>query len=129
SGISNSTATLKSPPAEQIESLTVEYAIPTVSSPVLTACLDTSPGTTSGSRLISKEVIQEETPSLDNVLTLYNRFEDTIGVEADLRNMESSIPASPTPTLRIHKDHPKSQIIGHVDTTVQTRHKWRWKNT
>nr|GEZ63671.1 uncharacterized mitochondrial protein AtMg00810-like [Tanacetum cinerariifolium] len=29
----------------------------------------------------------------------------------------------PTPTLRIHKDHPKSQIIGHIDTPVQTRQK------
>nr|GEV70566.1 hypothetical protein [Tanacetum cinerariifolium] len=95
SGISNPIDTSKSPPAEQMESLTVESTIPTVSSPVLTACLDTSPGTTS----------------------------DTIRVEADLSNMESSIPASPTPTLRIHKDHPKSQIIGLVDTPVQTRHK------
>nr|GFC86898.1 hypothetical protein [Tanacetum cinerariifolium] len=28
-----------------------------------------------------------------------------------------------TPTLRIHKDHPKSQIIGPVDTPIQTRNK------
>nr|GEX15104.1 retrovirus-related Pol polyprotein from transposon TNT 1-94 [Tanacetum cinerariifolium] len=45
SGISNPTATSKRPPAEQIESLTVEYAIPTASSPVPTTCLDTSPET------------------------------------------------------------------------------------
>nr|GFC93789.1 ribonuclease H-like domain-containing protein [Tanacetum cinerariifolium] len=38
-------------------------------------------------------------------------------------NMETIITASPTPTLRIHKDHPKSQIIGLVDTPIQTRHK------
>nr|GFC25214.1 putative ribonuclease H-like domain-containing protein [Tanacetum cinerariifolium] len=38
--------------------------------------------------------------------------------------METSIPVSPTPTVRIHKDHPKSQIIGPVDTPVQTRHKF-----
>nr|GEV63535.1 hypothetical protein [Tanacetum cinerariifolium] len=122
SGIFNPTATSKSPPAEQMESLIVESLIPTVSSPVPTACLDTSLGTTSVSRLISKEVIsQEETPSLDNILTLSNQFEDiledttntvdTNGVEADLSNIESIMPASPTPTLRIHKDHPKSQII------------------
>nr|GEV85291.1 putative ribonuclease H-like domain-containing protein [Tanacetum cinerariifolium] len=117
SGISNPTATSKIPPADQMESLIVEFAIPTVSLPVPTACLDTSPKTSSGSRLISKEVLsQEETPSLDNALTLSNRFEDTIGVEAHLRNIESSIPASLTPTFRIHKDHPKSQIIGPVDT-------------
>nr|GEX81478.1 putative ribonuclease H-like domain-containing protein [Tanacetum cinerariifolium] len=48
---------------------------------------------------------------------------DLNGVEADVSNMETTITASPTPTLRIHKDHPKSQIIGLVDTPIQTRHK------
>nr|GEZ88611.1 hypothetical protein [Tanacetum cinerariifolium] len=108
--------------AEQKESLTVESEFPTVSSPVLTVFLDTSTETTNGSRLISKEDIsQEETPSLDNALTLSNRFEDTIGVKADLSNMEPSIPASLTPTFRIHKDHPKSQIIGPVDTLEEPK--------
>nr|GEZ14601.1 hypothetical protein [Tanacetum cinerariifolium] len=85
-------------------------------------------------RLISKRVAnQEETPSLDNILSLTNRFEDifgvttssdeAIGVEADISNMETTISASPTPTLKIHKDHPKSQIIGPVDTPIRTRHK------
>ncbi|GJV29840.1 putative ribonuclease H-like domain-containing protein [Tanacetum coccineum] len=37
--------------------------------------------------------------------------------------METAIQVSPTPTLRIHKDHPKSQIIGHVNTAIQTRQK------
>nr|GFD05178.1 ribonuclease H-like domain-containing protein [Tanacetum cinerariifolium] len=60
-----------------------------------------------------------KTPSLDNIISLTNRFEDilgvttssdeTIGVEVDVSNMETSISASPTLTLRIHKDHPKSQ--------------------
>nr|GEW08637.1 hypothetical protein [Tanacetum cinerariifolium] len=117
-------AHMESSNTDQIESLIGESAIPTVSSPIPTACLDISPETSSDLRLISKEVLsQEETPSLDNALTLSNRFEDTIGVEADLSNMESSIPASPTPTFRFYKDHPKSQIIGPVDTPVQTRHK------
>nr|GEZ14786.1 hypothetical protein [Tanacetum cinerariifolium] len=107
-GISNPTSTLKIPPADQMESLTVESEFPTVSSPVLTIFLDTSPITSSGSRLISKGVnSEEETPSLDDALTLSNRFEDTLRVEANLSNMDSSIPASPTPTFRIHKDHPK----------------------
>nr|GFC43841.1 hypothetical protein [Tanacetum cinerariifolium] len=74
-----------------------------------------------------------KTPSLYNNLLLTNRFEDIlgvttssdeiIGVEAGVSNMETSILASPTPTLRIHKDHPKSHIIGPVDTPIQTRHK------
>nr|GEZ33283.1 putative ribonuclease H-like domain-containing protein [Tanacetum cinerariifolium] len=73
----------------------METPIPTVSSPVPTACLDDSPQLSS----------------------------DTNGVEADLSNMENNISASPTPTFRIHKDHPTSQIIGLVDTLVQTRNK------
>nr|GEX02766.1 reverse transcriptase domain-containing protein [Tanacetum cinerariifolium] len=98
SGISNPTATSKIPSAEQGEptvSLTLETEIPT-------STRDTIFG---------------------NALTLSNRFEDIFGEEADLSNMETSIPVSPTPTVRIHKDHPKSQIIVPVDTPIQTRHK------
>nr|GEZ90251.1 putative ribonuclease H-like domain-containing protein [Tanacetum cinerariifolium] len=119
-----------------MEILTVESPIPTVSSPVPTACLNDSPEPSCDTRLISKRVAnQEETPSLDNILSLTNRFEDilrvesstdeAIRVEADVSNIETSITASPTPTLRIHKDHPKSQIIGPVDTPIQTRHKFK----
>nr|GEX65451.1 hypothetical protein [Tanacetum cinerariifolium] len=112
SGNSNPTAISNIPPANQMEKLTVETPIPTVSSPVPTACLNDSPEPSSDTRLISKRVTsQDDTPSLDNILT------------ADLGNMEHNISASSTPTLRIHKDHPKSQIIGHVDTLVQTRTK------
>nr|GEV33095.1 hypothetical protein [Tanacetum cinerariifolium] len=127
SGISNPTATLKVPSAEQVKptvSLTVETKIPTVSSHVPTVCLDISPKSSSDPRLISKgDFSQKETPSLDNALTLTNRFEDTFGMEVDLSNIETSIPTSPTLIFRIHKDHPKSQIISPVDTPVQTRHK------
>nr|GEW29862.1 hypothetical protein [Tanacetum cinerariifolium] len=55
SEISNPTATSKIPATDQMESLTVESVIPIVSSPIPTACLDTSPETSSGSRLISKK--------------------------------------------------------------------------
>nr|GFA91539.1 hypothetical protein [Tanacetum cinerariifolium] len=100
SGILNPTATSKVPSTDQVKpavSLTMESKIPTVSSPVPTICLDISPKSSSGLRLITKgDFSQKETPSLGNALTLSNR---------------------------IHKDHPKSQIIGPVDTPVQTRHK------
>nr|GEV79274.1 hypothetical protein [Tanacetum cinerariifolium] len=126
SGKSNPTATSTNPSADQMETLTVETPIPTVSSPVSTACFIDSQEPSkpsSDTRLISKRVAnQVETPSLDNILTLTNWFKDILGVttnskesngvEADVSNMETTITASPTPTLRIHKDHPKSQIIG-----------------
>nr|GEU53034.1 integrase, catalytic region, zinc finger, CCHC-type, peptidase aspartic, catalytic [Tanacetum cinerariifolium] len=128
-GISNPTATSKVPSAEQEEpaaSLTMETEIPTVSSSVPTVCLDISSDSSNDARIISKgDFSQKETPSLSNTLTLSNRFEDTFGKEADLSNMETSIPVSPTSTFRIHKDHPKSQIIGLVDTPVQTKHKFK----
>nr|GEW51824.1 hypothetical protein [Tanacetum cinerariifolium] len=97
SGNPNSTASTFNPSTEQIETLTVESPIPTVSSPVLTTCLNDSSKTSSEARLVSKRVAhQEESPSLDNILSLTNR---------------------------IHKDHPKSQKIGPMDTPIQTRHK------
>nr|GFC83650.1 hypothetical protein [Tanacetum cinerariifolium] len=97
SGNPNPTASSFNTPADQLETLTVESLIPTVSLPVPTACLNESSDASSEARLVSKRVAnQEETPSLDNILSLTNR---------------------------IHKDHPKSQIIGPVDTPIQTRHK------
>ncbi|GJX60227.1 putative reverse transcriptase, RNA-dependent DNA polymerase [Tanacetum coccineum] len=104
SGNSNPTATAKDPTADQVEpvlSSTVETKVPTVSSPVPTDCLSIPP-----------DLFGDTTASVS-----LNE------VEADLSNMETNIQVSPTPTLRIHKVHPKSQIIGPVDTPVQTRQK------
>nr|GEY08383.1 hypothetical protein [Tanacetum cinerariifolium] len=105
SGNSNPTATSTNPPTDQFETLIVETPIPTVSSLVPTACFTKSPEPSSDARLISKRVAnQVETPSLDNILTLANRFEDILGVttnsdepngvEADVSNMEITITAS-----------------------------------
>nr|GEZ73367.1 copia protein [Tanacetum cinerariifolium] len=117
-----------------LESSSMETHIPTVSSLVPTTCFTDSTEPSSDTRLISKRVAnQVETLSLDTILTLTNWFEDILrvttnsvdsdGVEADVSNMETSIIASPTPTLRIYKDHPKSQIINPVDTPIQTSFK------
>nr|GFA27341.1 putative ribonuclease H-like domain-containing protein [Tanacetum cinerariifolium] len=59
----------------------------------------------------------------EDIYRVTTNIGDTNGVEADLGNMENNISASPTPTFRIHKDHQKSQIIGPVDTPVQTKTK------
>nr|GEV62720.1 retrovirus-related Pol polyprotein from transposon TNT 1-94 [Tanacetum cinerariifolium] len=81
SGNSNPTFTSTNPLADQMETLTVETLIPTISSPILTACLDDSPQPSSDTRLISKRVTsQDDTPSLDNILTLSNRLEDILRV-------------------------------------------------
>nr|GEZ49361.1 putative ribonuclease H-like domain-containing protein [Tanacetum cinerariifolium] len=119
-----------------LEYSSMETLILTVSSPVPTAYFTDSQEPSSDTRLILKRVSnQEETPSLDNILSLINRFEDILGfttnldesngVEADISNIETAITASLTPILRIHKDHPKSQIIGPLDTSIQTRNKFK----
>nr|GEW14587.1 hypothetical protein [Tanacetum cinerariifolium] len=134
SGNSNNTATSTIPLADQLGTQTMETPIPTDSSPVPTVCFSDSQEPSSATRLISKRVTnQEEIPSLDNIPTLTNQFEDILGdtsnseesngVEADVSYIETTITASPTPTLRIHRDHPKTQIIGPVDTPIQTRNK------
>nr|GEW63334.1 hypothetical protein [Tanacetum cinerariifolium] len=58
-------------------------------------------------------------PGLKDII--YSDDEDVVGAEADFNNLESSIPVSPIPITRIHKDHPVSQIIGDRSSTTQTR--------
>ncbi|GJY71336.1 hypothetical protein Tco_0475039 [Tanacetum coccineum] len=43
--------------------------------------------------------------------------------DADFNNMDNTIDVSPIPTLRVHKDHPKGQILGDPKLAVQTRGK------
>ncbi|GJY46366.1 ribonuclease H-like domain-containing protein [Tanacetum coccineum] len=46
---------------------------------------------------------------------------EDVGAEADLNNLEITMNVSPIPTTRIHKDHPKDQIIGDINSSTQTR--------
>ncbi|GJZ21811.1 ribonuclease H-like domain-containing protein [Tanacetum coccineum] len=43
------------------------------------------------------------------------------GVEADMNNLNTTIQVSPNPTIRIHKDHPLDQVIGDLQSAIQTR--------
>ncbi|GJU63197.1 hypothetical protein Tco_1245032 [Tanacetum coccineum] len=49
--------------------------------------------------------------------------DEDVGAVADFYNMDNTIDVSPIPTLRVHKDHPKGQIIGDPKLAVQTRRK------
>ncbi|GJU41264.1 hypothetical protein Tco_1194221, partial [Tanacetum coccineum] len=103
-------------PSEPPSTPTVETTVPTVSTHVPTIIKSRG-----GLRY-------SQPPSISNVVSSENRVEDFFGdsthatrlneVEADLSNMETIIQVSPTLTLRIHKDHPKNQIIGPVDTLL-----------
>nr|GEX22337.1 ribonuclease H-like domain-containing protein [Tanacetum cinerariifolium] len=84
SGNPNPTASTSNPPADPMETLTVESPILTVSLPFLTTYSTNSQDPSSDARLISKRVAnQEETPSLDNILSLTHQFEDILGVSSN----------------------------------------------
>nr|GEZ07399.1 hypothetical protein [Tanacetum cinerariifolium] len=137
SGNLNLTASTKVSTNDSFElasSSIVETVVPTISTPVLTDSLSAPLVTSSIPKIISKGGSSFPEPqSLGNAMSFENRLEDFFRdtsnavrlneVEANLSNMETPIQVNPTPTLRIHKDHPKSQIIGPVDTPVQTRQK------
>nr|GEX77915.1 hypothetical protein [Tanacetum cinerariifolium] len=61
----------------------------------------------------------QDMPELKDIT--YSDDEDFVGAEADFNNLKSSILVSPIPTIRIHKDHLVSQIIGDLSSTTQTR--------
>ncbi|GJV55951.1 putative ribonuclease H-like domain-containing protein [Tanacetum coccineum] len=44
-------------------------------------------------------------------------------IVADFNNMDDTINVSPIPTLKIHKNHPKDQILGDPKSAIQTRGK------
>nr|GEZ87118.1 hypothetical protein [Tanacetum cinerariifolium] len=89
SGNFNPTTTSTNSSADQLETLTVETPIPTISSPVPTSCFTDSLDPSSDTRLISKRVAnQVETSSLDNILTLTKRFKDILGVTTKSTNSD-----------------------------------------
>nr|GEV10822.1 hypothetical protein [Tanacetum cinerariifolium] len=51
----------------------------------------------------------------------YSDDENNVGAEAKFNNLETSITVSPIPTIRVHKDHPVTQIIGDLSSATQIR--------
>ncbi|GJU30192.1 putative ribonuclease H-like domain-containing protein [Tanacetum coccineum] len=47
--------------------------------------------------------------------------DEDVGAEAGLNNLETTMNVSPIPTTKIHKDHPKDQIIRDINSTIETR--------
>ncbi|GJW75097.1 ribonuclease H-like domain-containing protein [Tanacetum coccineum] len=64
----------------------------------------------------------EDTANLLNTGIFSGAYDDEdVGAEADLNNLETTMNVSPIPTTRIHKDHPKDQIIRDINSATQTR--------
>ncbi|GKF55422.1 hypothetical protein Tco_0165762, partial [Tanacetum coccineum] len=47
--------------------------------------------------------------------------EEEVGAEANINNLATTMPASPIPTTKVHKDHPVEQIIRDIHSAPQTR--------
>nr|GFC06694.1 putative ribonuclease H-like domain-containing protein [Tanacetum cinerariifolium] len=61
-------------------------------------------------------------PSLEDTGIFDNAYDDRdVGAEADINNLDLSTVVSPIPTTRVHKDHPKEQIIRDLNLSTQTR--------
>ncbi|GKA21150.1 ribonuclease H-like domain-containing protein [Tanacetum coccineum] len=58
-------------------------------------------------------------PELDDIV--YSDNDEDVGAETDMNNLDTSMPVSPIPTIKIHKDHPIEQIIGDLNSAPQTR--------
>nr|GEU63982.1 putative ribonuclease H-like domain-containing protein [Tanacetum cinerariifolium] len=58
-------------------------------------------------------------PALKDVST-FNFLSDD-GTMADMNNLDTTIQLNPTPTTRIHKDHPLDQVIRDLHLATQTR--------
>ncbi|GJV26100.1 ribonuclease H-like domain-containing protein [Tanacetum coccineum] len=51
----------------------------------------------------------------------FSRDDEDDGAEADINNLDTTIQVSPIPTTRIHKDHLLDQVIGDLQSAIQTR--------
>ncbi|GKA68639.1 putative ribonuclease H-like domain-containing protein [Tanacetum coccineum] len=58
-------------------------------------------------------------PNLEEIV--YSDDDEEVGAEADMNNLATTMPVSPIPTTRVHKDHPLKQIIGDIHSAPQTR--------
>ncbi|GKA53280.1 ribonuclease H-like domain-containing protein [Tanacetum coccineum] len=64
----------------------------------------------------------EDTANLQDTGIFGNAYDDEeVGAEADLSNLETTMSVSPIPTTRLHKDHPKEQIIRDINSATKTR--------
>ncbi|GKD76892.1 putative ribonuclease H-like domain-containing protein [Tanacetum coccineum] len=90
------------------------------------ACVEEDPTDDLGS--LNQQVKDGDDAEINNIHDLEDTgiFDDAYndrdeGAEVDYNNLESQILVSPIPSTKVHKDHPKDQIIGEVHSVIQTR--------
>ncbi|GJR58133.1 putative ribonuclease H-like domain-containing protein [Tanacetum coccineum] len=64
----------------------------------------------------------EDTANLQDTGIFGNAYDnEDVGAEVDINNLETTMSVSPILTTRVHKDHPKYQIIGEMEPKKLTR--------
>ncbi|GJY97296.1 putative ribonuclease H-like domain-containing protein [Tanacetum coccineum] len=69
--------------------------------------------------IVYKCIDDPNMPNLEEIV--YSDDDEEVGAEADMNNLATTVPVSPIPTTRVHKDHPLEQIIGDIQSAPQTR--------
>ncbi|GKD60315.1 putative ribonuclease H-like domain-containing protein, partial [Tanacetum coccineum] len=100
---------------------TVSSPLNTVSSPINTVSSSfttVDPGRAKEQRNENESLFDplipdlEDTADLQDIGIFGSAYDDEyVGAKANFNNMETNMSVSPIPTTRIHKDHPKAQII------------------
>ncbi|GKC25351.1 putative ribonuclease H-like domain-containing protein, partial [Tanacetum coccineum] len=101
---------------EQDESINSTNNINTVSSTVNTASIEDN---TVDENIVYGCIDDPNMPNLEEIV--YSDDDEEVGAEADMNNLAITVPVSPIPTTRVHKDHPLEQIIGDIHSAPQTR--------
>nr|GEU76883.1 ribonuclease H-like domain-containing protein [Tanacetum cinerariifolium] len=75
-----------------------------------------------GANINNELLFDPEIPALEDISIFYflSDHEDD-DEEAHMNNLDIIIQGSPTPTTRIHKDHPIEQVIRDLHSTIQIR--------
>ncbi|GJZ04784.1 putative ribonuclease H-like domain-containing protein, partial [Tanacetum coccineum] len=88
----------------------------------LSGSIPINAATLANANLPTDPIMPEDTTDLLNTGIFSGAYDDeNVGAEADLNNLETTMNVSHIPTTRIHKDHPKNQIIGDKNSATQTR--------
>ncbi|GJX86129.1 putative ribonuclease H-like domain-containing protein [Tanacetum coccineum] len=101
---------------EQDESINSTNNINTVSSTVNTASIEDN---VVDENIVYGCIDDPNMPNLEEIV--YSDDDEEVGAEADMNNLATTVPVSPIPTTRVHKDHPLEQIIGDIHSAPQTR--------
>ncbi|GJZ90573.1 putative ribonuclease H-like domain-containing protein, partial [Tanacetum coccineum] len=101
---------------EQDESINSTNNINIVSSTVNTASIEDN---AVDENIVYGCIDDPNMPYLEEIV--YSDDDEEVGVEANMNNLAATVPVSPIPTTRVHKDHPLEQIIRDIHLAPQTR--------